>query len=59
MDNGTLTGILQAEIDDAIGMLDSETTEERAEALTTTCETLTATSKKVAARSLPARWQRL
>lgn len=33
MDNGTLTGILQAEIDDAIGMLDSETTEERAEAL--------------------------
>ncbi|NBS69623.1 hypothetical protein EBT31_12025, partial [bacterium] len=33
MDNGTLTGILQAEIDDAIGMLDSETTAERAEAL--------------------------
>ena len=33
MDNGTLTGILQSEIDDAIGMLDSETTAERAEAL--------------------------
>jgi hypothetical protein len=33
MDNGRLTGILQAEIDDAIGMLDSETTEQRAEAL--------------------------
>ena len=33
MDNGRLTGILQAEIDDAIGMLDSETTAERAEAL--------------------------
>ena len=30
MDNGRLTGILQAEIDDAIGMLDSETTAERA-----------------------------
>lgn len=33
MDSGRLKGILQAEIDDAIGMLDSETTEQRATAL--------------------------
>ena len=33
MDSGRLKGILAAEIDDAIGMLDTETTEQRAEAL--------------------------
>ena len=33
MDSGRLQGILQAEIDDAIGMLDSETTTERGNAI--------------------------
>lgn len=33
MDSGRLQGIIQAEIDDSIGMLDSETTAQRAEAL--------------------------
>jgi hypothetical protein len=33
MDSGRLKGILAAEIDDAIGMLDTETTEQRANAL--------------------------
>jgi hypothetical protein len=33
MDIGRLQGILQAEIDDAIGMLDSETTEERGQSI--------------------------
>ena len=33
MDIGRLQGILQSEIDDAIGMLDSETTEERGQAI--------------------------